>query len=112
MSRELKCEHGFPLYPLCDKCEIESLRNLCKGYPIEKVPNVLISLAAKLCTERGVFWEMFIDELPERVDHLKQRIEELESVIRSHGIMVKTYAGGEPHFCWGDEQEKKPCQNV
>ena len=36
------------------------------------------------------------------VDSLEVRIEELEAVIKSHGIPVKTYAGGEAHYCWGD----------
>jgi hypothetical protein len=33
---------------------------------------------------------------------LVKRIEELEAVIKSHGIPVKTYAGGEAHYCFGD----------
>ena len=31
------------------------------------------------------------------------RIEELEAVIKSHGIPVKTYAGGEAHYCTKEE---------
>ena len=33
----------------------------------------------------------------------QQRIAELEAVIQSHGIPVKTYAGGEAHYCTKEE---------
>lgn len=32
-----------------------------------------------------------------------QRISELEAVIKSHGIPVKTYSGGVPHYCMGEK---------
>jgi hypothetical protein len=35
------------------------------------------------------------------LETLRWRLDELESTIKSHGIPVKTYAGGEAHYCTG-----------
>jgi hypothetical protein len=36
------------------------------------------------------------------IEQLNSRIEELEATIKSHGIPVKTYAGGEAHYVMGE----------
>ena len=38
------------------------------------------------------------------IEQLQQRIAELESTIKQHGIPVKTYAGGEAHYCTKEEE--------
>ena len=40
-----------------------------------------------------------LQDFQDERDALQARIEELEAVIKSHGIPVKTYAGGEAHYC-------------
>ena len=40
-----------------------------------------------------------IRRLEDERDDLQARIEELEAAIKNHGIPVKTYAGGEAHYC-------------
>ena len=44
-----------------------------------------------------------VEDRQER-DRLLARIAELEAVIKSHGIHVKTYAGGEAHYCCGEKE--------
>ena len=41
-------------------------------------------------------------------EETRERIAELEAVIRSHGIPVKTYAGGEAHYCTKEEPTCNP----
>ena len=40
----------------------------------------------------------------EREARLLARVAELEQVIKSHGIPVKTYSGGKAHYCTGAEE--------
>lgn len=35
------------------------------------------------------------------IQHMAMRITELEAVIKSHGIPVKSYSGGVAHYCTG-----------
>jgi uncharacterized protein YlxW (UPF0749 family) len=44
-----------------------------------------------------------IRRLEDERDDLQARIEELEATIKSHGIPVKTFAGGEAHYCTKEE---------
>lgn len=39
-----------------------------------------------------------------RIAELRNRIAELEQVIKSHGIPVKTAAGGESHYVMGEKE--------
>lgn len=41
------------------------------GYDVKKLPNILISLSAKLFNNGGVFWDVTIDEMPRVVQELK-----------------------------------------
>ena len=43
--------------------------------------------------------EDYISKLEGMVRELRQRIEELESTIKSHGIPVKSFSGGVAHYC-------------
>jgi hypothetical protein len=37
------------------------------------------------------------------IEKLHSRIAELEAVIKQHGIPVKTFSGGEAHYCTKEE---------
>ena len=43
-----------------------------------------------------------IRRMEDERDDLQARINELEATIKSHGIPVKTYAGGEAHYVMGE----------
>jgi hypothetical protein len=45
------------------------------------------------------YLEKLGNEAADLIEHLRQRIAELESTIRSHGIPVKSFSGGEAHYC-------------
>ena len=46
----------------------------------------------------------YIAKRDEMVKELRQRITELEGVIVSHGIPVKTYTGGVAHYVSGERE--------
>lgn len=48
--------------------------NRLHGYDIKKLPDVLISLSAKLFDNGGIFWETTIDSMPGRVQILKDKL--------------------------------------
>jgi DNA repair ATPase RecN len=82
------------------KYEIESLRQQATTYKTtyatwERV--VQGKLAA--CEKRA-------KECKEREARLMARVEELEQVIQSHGIAVKSHCGGEAHYCTGEQDAK------
>jgi chromosome segregation ATPase len=47
--------------------------------------------------------EKAYNKLMDSLQAKNQRINELETVIKQHGIPVKTYAGGEAHYVMGSE---------
>jgi hypothetical protein len=46
------------------------------------------------CGEQSI-----VDDACAMLETLRWRLDELEATIKSHGIPVKTYAGGEAHYC-------------
>ena len=53
-------------------------------------------------------WVSSCKEASDLIETLRQRIAELESTIRQHGIPVKTFCGGVAHYCTPAE-ETPPC---
>ena len=53
------------------------------------------------CGEQSI-----VDDACAMLETLRWRLDELESTIKAHGIPVKTYAGGEAHYCLREEATK------
>ena len=49
--------------------------------------------------EEGAKFFHEIENLKAQLAACKQRINELEATIKSHGIPVKSFSGGEAHYC-------------
>jgi hypothetical protein len=63
-----------------------------------------------VCGQEGCGSDHYSHLLEQVVGDHACRITELEAVIKSHGIPVKTFAGGVAHYCTGSE-ETPPCSS-
>jgi septal ring factor EnvC (AmiA/AmiB activator) len=54
--------------------------------------------------QRNVSTEKAYNKLVDSLQAKNQRINELEQIIKNHDIPVKTYAGGEAHYCTGAQR--------
>ena len=48
--------------------------------------------------------DLYLIRREEEYKKLRDRIAELEAVIKSHGIPVKSFCGGEEHYCMKESE--------
>ena len=74
-------------------CHAETRQRVAELEQIEAAAKNLADVKGRHHTEQA--YNKLMDSLQAK----NQRINELESTIKQHGIPVKTYSGGEAHYC-------------
>ncbi len=78
--RRKLAEQQAQLKAVCDKVETSF-----HGYEIDKLPEILISLSAKLFGQGGIFWETTIDLMPARLQVILDEAQRDIELARAEG---------------------------